>query len=371
MTPSFKILKMLKKILLLNFIFLLFIGCSSDESSGNSQYNSVWEQKTEMLTNWADNFIIPGYQELYSKLLELQVAKNDFISETSQQNLDIIRSKWLEAYKLWQKVEMFNIGPAEQSFYNNKMNIYPTNSTKIELNVQSGNYDLEDASNFSSQGFPCLDYLLHGIQSTDSSIISLYNENENYKNYLSNITNQLVSNTLYIKEQWVTYRSSFVNSTENTATSSANKMTNDFIYYYEKGFRSNKFGIPGGVFSNNPFPEKVEAYYNQNISKLLANEAFDAIKNFFSGNGGYSLEDFIDNYATGDQTNLSSEIKSQFYAVDDMIAELDQNFHNQIQEDLIKFLSTYDAIQQGTILLKTDMLSILQIATDYIDADGD
>ena len=181
----------------------------------------------------------------------------------------------------------------------------------------------------------------------------------------------MVSNTLYIKEQWVTYRSSFVNSTENTATSSANKMTNDFIYYYEKGFRSNKFGIPGGVFSNNPFTEKVEAYYNQNISKLLANEAFDAIKNFFSGNGGYSLEDFIDNYATGDQTNLSSEIKSQFYAVDDMIAELDQNFNNQIQEDLIKFLSTYDAIQQGTILLKTDMLSILQIATDYIDADGD
>jgi len=349
----------------------LIIGCSSDESSRNSQSNSVWEQKTEMLINWADNFIIPGYQELYSKLLELQVAKNDFISETSQQNLDIIRSKWLEAYILWQKVEMFNIGPAEQRFYNNKMNIYPTNSTKIELNIQSGNYDLEDASNFSSQGFPCLDYLLYGIQSTDISIISLYNENENYKNYLSNITNQLVSNTLDIKEQWVTYRSSFVNSTENTATSSANKMTNDFIYYYEKGFRSNKFGIPGGVFSNNPFPEKVEAYYNQNISKLLANEAFDAIKNFFSGNGGYSFEDFIDNYATGDQTNLSSEIKSQFYAVDDMIAELDQNFHNQIQEDLIKFLNTYDAIQQGTILLKTDMLSILQIATDYIDADGD
>ena len=36
-----------------------------------------------------------------------------------------------------------------------------------------------------------------------------------------------------------------------------------------------------------------------------------------------------------------------------------------------KVLQAYDAIQQGTILLKTDMLSVLQIPTDYVDADGD
>jgi hypothetical protein len=32
---------------------------------------------------------------------------------------------------------------------------------------------------------------------------------------------------------------------------------------------------------------------------------------------------------------------------------------------------TYDVIQVGTVLLKTDMLTVLQIATDYVDADGD
>ena len=57
-------------------------------------------------------------------------------------------------------------------------------------------------------------------------------------------------------------------------------MTNDFIYYYEKGFRANKFGIPAGVFSGGALPEKVEAFYNQNISKALALEGFQAIKNF-------------------------------------------------------------------------------------------
>ena len=39
--------------------------------------------------------------------------------------------------------------------------------------------------------------------------------------------------------------------------------------------------------------------------------------------------------------------------------------------DNIQVLEAYDAIQQGTILLKTDMLSVLQIPTDYVDADGD
>jgi hypothetical protein len=119
------------------------------------------------------------------------------------------------------------------------------------------------------------------------------------------------------------------------------------------------------------FPEKVEAYYNKNVSQVLALEALDAIKLFFNGNGSYSLSQYIDNFATDDMENLSNDINSQFDLSRNSIEGLDSNFVNQLNSNSLQMGITYDVIQAGTVLLKTDMLSVLQIATDYVDADGD
>jgi hypothetical protein len=217
-----------------------------------------------------------------------------------------------------------------------------------------------------------MDYLLFGVAEDDTSLVNLYTSNSNYTNYLTEIMGRMVSNTNYVKSEWSSYRAGFIASVENTATSSANKMTNDFIYYYEKGFRANKFGIPVGIFSGgNIFPEKVEAYHNENVSKLLALEAMDAIKSFFNGNGNPSLKQFLDNFASEEMPNLSSDINAQLDLGKSSIEGMDSNFVNQLNNDFSGMAVTYDNIQYGTVLLKTNMLSVLQIATDYVDADGD
>jgi hypothetical protein len=251
------------------------------------------------------------------------------------------------------------------------MNIYPTTISRIEINIQNENTDFNNSNNYSAQGFPALDYLLYGIETSDELIISKYNTDSKYLSYLSEIINQMLQNTYPIVEEWESYRNSFISSVENTATSSVNKMTNDFIYYYEKGFRANKFGIPAGVFSGGALPEKVEAYYNKNISKALALESFQAIKNFYNGNGGVSLRQYISEVSTAEYSELSTDILDLFNIAENLINGLDDNFYNQILTNNVQVLEAYDAIQQGTILLKTDMLSVLQIPTDYVDADGD
>jgi len=348
-------------------IFLIF-SCSSDNDDSSSE---VWVQKSEMLTNWADNFIIPSHSTLLDNLVYLEGAGNSFTNLPNQQNLDSLRTVFINAYMSWQYVEMFDIGPAEESYYKSKMNIYPTTVSRIEINIQNENTDFNNSNNYSAQGFPALDYLLYGIETSDELIISKYNTDSKYLSYLSEVINQMLQNTYPIIEEWGPYRNTFVNSVENTATSSVNKMTNDFIYYYEKGFRANKFGIPAGVFSGSALPEKVEGYYNKNISKQLALEAFQAIKTFYIGNGGVSLSQYIDDVSSDGYADLSTDILDQFDIAESLINGLDNNFYNQIITDNNKVLETYDAIQQGTILLKTDMLSVLQIATDYVDADGD
>ena len=91
------------------------------------------------------------------------------------------------------------------------------------------------------------------------------------------------------------------NSVDNTASSNLNMMVNDFIYYYEKGFRANKFGIPAGVFYGGPLPDRVEGFYSKSFSKLLALEAMTSIRKFFNGESyldedlkGFGLKSYLD-----------------------------------------------------------------------------
>ena len=71
------------------------------------------------------------------------------------------------------------------------------------------------------------------------------------------------------------------------------------------------------------------------------------------------------------QNNLSSRISDKLDVAIQKINELDENYKNQIQNNNIKFLQTYDAIQEVVVLLKVDMLQLLSINVDYVDADGD
>ena len=53
------------------------------------------------------------------------------------------------------------------------------------------------------------------------------------------------------------------------------------------------------------------------------------------------------------------------------ILDLDKNFINQVDNDNTKMLGTFDALQTIVVNLKTDMLSLFNVAVDYTDADGD
>ena len=351
---------------------------STDTSSNQNTSTQATYDRSSFLINVADNILIPSLNQFKTDLTGLQEASNQFTNETNDSNLKLLREKWIASYKSWQHIEMYNIGRAEEIYFNSKMNIYPVNIDRLENNVSTGNYDLDNANNFSSQGFPALDYLLYGVGTSDSEIVDKFNSGSGYKAYLKDIILKMVNNTNEVIDSWASYRDVFVSSTENTATSSINKLTNDFIYYYEKGFRANKIGIPAGVFSNDVLPDRVEAYYSKIYSKDLALEAMTAIDNFFQGKHfnsdetGDSLKtylDFLD--VIKNESNLSTLITEKFSSAKTSIESLDDNFALQLEQDYVKVLGTYDAIQVGVVLLKVDMLQALSINVDYTDADGD
>ena len=165
---------MIKKIFFALFIFIFAFSCSSeDDNQGDLLSNSseifdsvinddtaVSFDRSAMLVFWADNIIMPAYKKLKDDISVLKESIASFDEEPLQANFEIVREKWLSAYKTWQHVEMFNIGKAEEIYLSSFMNIYPVNEDRITSNINSGVYDLENPNNHATQGFPALDYLL-------------------------------------------------------------------------------------------------------------------------------------------------------------------------------------------------------------------
>ena len=369
-----------------NSIVIIDNNTSSNTSSSTTSSETTSTTPAEfdrgaMLAFWADKIIVPSLESFNESLFQLLEATNSFIDNPDQEKLSQLREKWLTAYKSWQFVEMFDIGKAEEIYFKNRLNLYPVNRDRVDSNIESDSYDLDKPENFTSQGFPAIDYLLFGIGENDDSIVSKYLVSDSsHSKYLKDVVSKAVELTNIVKVDWEEgYRNTFVELTDNTATSSINKLTNDFIYYYEKGFRAHKIGIPAGVFSGGPLPDRVEAYYGRIYSRVLAIEAANAVDNFFNGRSysdnediGLSLKSYLD-FVEGDRVSskLSDEIDAQIAASIESISSLNENFVDQVNENNIEMLKTYDVIQAGVVMLKVDMLQKLNISVDYVDADGD
>lgn len=371
----------MKKTLLLFVTICFVIACSSGDN--NTDGNGDNFDRTAMLTNWADNIIIPSYTAYQTKVQLLVTDVATFNASPSEANLQLVRNSWTEAYKAYQKVSLFYFGKAMDIHLNDKTNTYPTDAVTINTNISSGTYDLDLLSQYSKQGLPALDYLINGLGTTDANIVTFYTTNTNatkYKKYLTDLAAKLKSNIDLVVTDWnSSYKATYIASNGNSVSSSVNITTNLFVKNLEKDIRSGKIGIPAGVFSSGTlFPEKIEGFYSKTISKELLAVALQAEQDFFNGKHfnstttGPSLQSYLDylNVVRSGQ-NLSTIINNQFTTIATVNANLGTDFATQITTDNSKMIASYEALQQNVIYIKLDMMQALNITLDYVDSDGD
>jgi Imelysin len=371
----------MKKIISLFVIFIVGFACSKNEDSTATPSNNY--DRTALLTNWANNIIIPSYVNYQSKLQILTTNVASFNTAPSVSNLQLVRTSWLEAYKAYQYVSMYNFGKAEELYIKETSNTYPTNITGINNNITTGTYNLSLISQFDKQGFPAIDYLLHGLANTDTQILEFYTSNalaSNYKDYLQVNANKLKAIADLIVTDWnSSFKASYIANNGTSVTSSVNKTTNNFVKNLEKDIRTGKLGIPAGVFSSGvKFSEKVEGFYKNDISKILLNEAVKASQDFFNGKHfesattGEGLKSYLDFLnAVRNNQKLSDIINNQFTPIYAANNALNNSFSTQVNSDNAKMLAAYDALQQNVIYTKLDMMQALNISIDYVDGDGD
>ncbi|WP_108866953.1 imelysin family protein [Aquimarina aquimarini] len=373
----------MKKLLFL-FVAILFVvaGCSSSDDTNSDNPGTDTFNRKALLENIADNIAIPAYKSFKEEMANLKTATSEFVTTADESNLVKLRTAWLDAYVSWQSVSMFEIGKAEEISFRNFMNVYPVTTTEIEKNITDGGYDLNSVSKQDEQGFGALDYLLNGLADSDTGIVAFYSSDVNatkYKTYLSDVVERMDTLTTQVVNDWTgDYRDSFVNNSGSSATSSLDKLVNDFLFHYEKHLRAGKIGIPAGVFSNTTFNEKVEAFYKKDASKALFNANLTALQDFFNGKHfgstttGESLKTYLDFLNTiKEEEDLSTLINNQFNLARTEASNLADDFSAEVRTNNNLMLDAYKELQKNVVFLKVDMLSALSIRVDFVDADGD
>lgn len=372
----------MKKLFILLGALLAIAACSSSDSTETETDSNKYD-RTVLLTNWADHIIIPSYVNYQAKIEVLATNIDSFNSIATEANLQVVRASWIEAYKAYQYVAIYSFGKSEDISLKESANTYPTNATGIEANINTGTYNLALLSQFDKQGFPALDYLINGLSTTDAQIVTYYTTNAKatkYKKYIADVVTRLKLSASAVVDDWNSgYRATYIANSGTSVSGSVNFTTNNFVKNLEKNVRSGKLGIPAGVFSAAiKYPEKVEAFYKNDISRALLNTAIKASQDFFNGKhfnkstSGESLKSYLDYLKVARQgQNLSDIINNQFATIFLANASLSNSFSNQINTDNTKMILAYDALQQNVIYTKLDMMQALNITIDYVDGDGD
>ncbi|MCM5663932.1 imelysin family protein [Galbibacter mesophilus] len=355
---------------------LFVVACTSDgnedgDASGGNQGDF---NRSVILTNWADNFIIPNYKLYTSATSELSVAAESFAADNTIENLSNLRSAFKSAYKNWQKVSMFEIGQAEKIQLRNFTNIYPTQTANIDAKTSGEqDYNLELPSTYAEQGFPALDYLLYGTGGTDEEVIAYFTSREKANAYLLDVSQRINSLASQVLNAWENgYRDSYVSDDSDAVNASFSKTVNAYISYYERFLRSGKIGIPAGALSGNKFPERVEAYYANDFSKELFSEALLATTNFYKGSSGNSSGAGLYSALNDlDKKILADDILEQFSLIKSESDKLKDSFSTEVETNNNALIGLRDLLQINTILFKNDMVSALNVTISYQDNDGD
>lgn len=373
----------MKKITLIILAFLI-IGILADckkKKTNEEDEPEISFDKSGMLSNYADNVIVPNFQLAKQALDSFVLAYNDFTQNKTVADLIVARQKFNRAYTQYQYISLFEFGPSENEIIRANFDTYPTDTVQIKSNINAGTYNLNLASNIDAKGFPSIDYLLYGKNISDTNVVALFDTDINAANrqaYINDCLSEMQTRLNTIINNWnSSYRNSFVSSTGSEIGSSLGLLVNQLNFEIDL-MKNGKVGIPLGKKSLGvQLPEKCEAYYANTISVSLIKTCLSNIENTYlgrsiNGSDGLGIDDYLD--ALGAQHNsgtLNSAIKNQFAIAKSKLALVNEPLSVSVISDAATVDAAYVEMVKLLVLLKTDTPSALGIVITYQDGDGD
>ncbi|MFT5600263.1 MAG: putative lipoprotein [Flavobacteriales bacterium] len=369
---------MFQKLLFTLLIMHSLVGCIKEPTSEMISDEDNFDRKS-MLTNLADNYIIPGYATYNVAIDELESNWISFKDNPDLTHLDNLKSAFNNALRTWQSISFLEFGPASSVALRAQSNIYPINVTLINDNISNGITNVGSVANYTAKGFQAVDFLIFS-EPTSANEVSYLSQTD-VINYMDALILDLKVNANYVANQWTSYRISFIdNNISNAVGSAVSEMSNTIIKHYETYIRKGKVGLPLGVFngfSQLPLPTHIEARYSQ-ANLQYAIESVEYLRLFLNGESydgtkdGLGLLDYS-NYvnATVNGSPLSEEIYNQMGSIITYSENVVGSWETEVTDNTASHMNMYQEYQKLVPLLKVDLTSAIGVTIDYQDNDGD
>lgn len=331
--------------------------------------------KQALLQNVASKVIVPGYNNFNAALDSVILSYSGFKNAPSVSGLHTIRKQLHTAYLLYQRISVYEFGPAEQELLRMSFNVFPTDTPQISSNIASGNYNLASNVNNDTRGLPALDFLFYGVNLSDAQLIQSFSTGK--KQYVSDVLNALKAKTGTVLAAWQnSYATQFTSSLGTDIGSSLGFLVNQINFELDH-LKNAKFGIPLGKKTlGTPLPKSCEAYYSQqSLTYALAD--LEAIEMAYlgkspGGEDGTGLDDYLEHLQTGyNGGSLNAAIKNQFAAARAAIMAISGPLSSAVVTNPAPVSTAYNELAKLLVLLKTDMPSALGVIITYQDGDGD
>ena len=335
---------------------------------------------TDILSNTADNIILPQFEDLKEAITELESAFTTFESSATSENLINLQEKFKNSYALWQSCSFVDYGNTNLVTLSKKLNTYPTDTASINSIFTTPDANLESAMYFDAIGFPGLDYVLFE-GSEDEIIDRISNAGSDYcsKN-IALIKTKFESAYNFWKDDTDGFYSNFKTESSVAEGSAFSSFVNGFVKNVEV-LKNGQLGFPAGKFTlNNPKPDQSEALYS-GISIQLYKEHLANLERVYKGqnlNGtdGVGLDDYLKDLGTtrdlnGETENLNELILGAFNTLKEKSDMLTGTMNQAIadQKDITDEL--YSKTKELVAFLKVDMTYAFEVKITYEDSDGD
>ena len=377
--------KNLKFVLPLLFVALVIFNsaCKKDPEAEEELIVSPESyDKAGMLTNMANNYIVPAYSTYKFETESLKDLASTFVTTPTIQNLENLRSQWQIGLLTWQDIAFLEFGPAEGISLRGQTNVYPRDTTLINDNIAVGTFNLQLPTNFPAKGFQALDFLLYRPGYSDQALVNFYSNNSGARDYLLAVATELLDNANYVLTQWQSsYSTSFINNNEsNSQGSSVSNILNSLSLHYESFVRKGKIGLPAGAFngfSQAPMPDHTEAFYLGSSLPFAVRE-MQAISKYINGysyeenTNGEGLDDYLIYLsAQYNGENLSAFIENQINTIISNLNGLNDPLSNEVLVNSQEVADVYQSMQMLVPSIKVEMTSALGVLITYQDSDGD
>lgn len=353
------------------FLLLTVLSCGKKGTGVDEPVTNGFD-KSAMLSNYADNLIIPAYTDLQAQLQLLSPSVNTFLLSPNTVNQQAMLLVFRTAYLSYERTSFSQFGPAETVLFSNFMNMLPATTNdnsdllKIEANITSGSYDLNQNTTVNQQGFPALDYLLF---STDAVQKFSAANSANRKKYVQDILTRMQTLTAKVAGDWKnTYRAQFISNTKSDAGSPIGYMVNQFAFEMDQ-MKGPRIGWPFGKQSGGiVFENKSEGYYSAS-SLALAIENLTNLRLLYAG--GSSANGFSSYLTALNKAALNKDILLYFDNAINKLKAIPAPLSASLNNNKPAVDAAYKDIQTLLTALKTDMASALSVRITYVDNDGD